>query len=85
MTIAVSRRPFRIAIAATLYTLGVGWIVDTNPWSGPTVLGLSETHGVHMNDWVTFALWSVAVVTMFPTLSLASWRRLQRAVIDRSA
>ena len=77
MTNAMSRRPFRIAIAATLYTVGVGWIVDTKPWSGPTVLSLSETHGVHMNDWVTFALWGVAVVTMFLTLSAVS--RLRRS------
>jgi hypothetical protein len=80
MTIAMSRHPFRIAIAATLYTLGVGWIVDTNPWSGPTLVSFTATHGVHTNDWVTFALWGVAVVTMFPTLSPVSRLRSSHVV-----
>ena len=80
----MSRNPFRIAFAATLYVVGLVWIINTNPWSGPTLMRFTQTHGVHSNDWVTLSLWGVAIVTMFPASSAASFNRLQRAVIDRS-
>jgi hypothetical protein len=80
MSIVMSRHPLRIAIAATLYTVGVGWVVDTNPWSGPTLVRFSETHGLHSNDWVTLALWAAAVATMCPALSPVSRLRNAQAV-----
>jgi hypothetical protein len=81
----MTRNPFRIAFAATLYAVGLAWIINTNPWSGPELMRLSETHGVHENDWVTPAMWGAAMVTIFPARSAASFRRLQRAIVDRSS
>jgi hypothetical protein len=78
----MSRNPLRIVIASALYVLGLGWIVDSNPWSGPTLIRLSESHGVHMNDWVTFALWTLAVAVMFPAYSAGAWRRPQPVAVD---
>ena len=45
---------------------GLRWIVDSNPWSGPTVLELSDSHGVHLNDWVSFVCWGVALAVAAP-------------------
>lgn len=81
----VSRLPLRIALALTLVMSGLAWIVTTHPWSGPTVLAFSETHGVHMNDWLTVVLWAAAVAVARPSWAAARWRRLQRAIADRSA
>ena len=81
----MSRNPVRIAFAATLYVVGLAWVINTNPWSGPVMVRFTETHGVHSNDWVTLALWGAAIVTLFPVGSAATYRRLQRAVIDRSS
>ena len=75
----------RIVVALTLLMSGLAWIVNTNPWSGPTVVRFSETHGVHVNDWLTVMLWTAAAVVTSPGWALASWRRLQRAIADRSA
>lgn len=79
----MSRNPLRIVVASVLYVLGLGWIVNSNPWSGPTLIRLSESHGVHMNDWVTFALWTLAIAVILPAYSAGSWRRPQPVVVDR--
>ncbi len=62
-------RPVRLSVALTLVVVGLRWIVNTNPWSGPTLIRLSETHGVHLNDWVSFACWSAAVLIASPRLA----------------
>lgn len=62
-------RPLRLSIALLLVVAGVRWIVNTNPWSGPTVLSLSTTHGVHLNDWVSFVLWAVALLVAAPRVA----------------
>lgn len=79
----MSRNPLRIVVASVLYLLGLGWIVNSNPWSGPTLIRLSESHGVHMNDWVTFALWTLAIAVILPAYSAGSWRRQAPVVVDR--
>jgi hypothetical protein len=79
----MSRNPLRIAVASALYVLGLGWIVNSNPWSGPTLIHLSESHGVHMNDWVTFALWTFAVAVLFPAYSAGPWRRSHPVEVAR--
>ena len=38
-------------------------------WSGPTVASLSATHGVHLNDWVSFVCWSGAALLVSPRLA----------------
>jgi hypothetical protein len=65
----VLSRPVRLSIALLLVAAGVRWIVNTNPWSGPTLLRLSATHGVHLNDWVSFVFWAVALVVASPSLA----------------
>ena len=76
-------KPVYLALAMVL--AGARWVIDTNPWSGPTVLRFSEAHGVHTNDWVTLLLWSAAGVVACPVRMLASVRRVRHARIDRSA
>jgi hypothetical protein len=75
----MTRHPVRLAGALTLLMSGLAWIVNSNPLSGPTVVTFSETHGVHTNDWLTFALWAAAIVVAFPT----SLKRLRSVTIDR--
>ena len=75
-------RPVRLAIALTLAVVGLRWLVNTNPWSGPTLLRLSQTHGVHLNDWVSFVCWFAAALVATPvvarTPALALFRRAPR-------
>jgi hypothetical protein len=81
----MTRSPLRLAIAVAMALAGTRWVIDTNPWSGPTVVRFTETHGVHTNDWVTIALWGASVVVACPVWARTSVRRLQHARIDRSA
>lgn len=62
-------RPVRLSIALFLVVAGLRWIVNHHPWSGPIVLPLSDTHAVHLNDWVTFALWGAAALVARPSLA----------------
>jgi hypothetical protein len=62
-------RPVRLATALTLVVFGLRWIINTNPWSGPTILRLSETHGVHLNDWVSFVCWGAAALLTSPRIA----------------
>ncbi len=59
-------RPLRVSIALVFAIAGLRWIVNSNPWSGPTVLELSDSHGVHLNDWVSFVCWGVALAIAAP-------------------
>ena len=65
----MTRIHLRLAIAALAVVAGVRWIVNSNPWSGPVLITLSPDHGVHLNDWVSFALWFVAAAVGAPALS----------------
>lgn len=40
--------------------------MDSNRWSGPVVVHLSSTHGVHSNDWLSFVLWAMALMLAVP-------------------
>jgi hypothetical protein len=62
----VPSRLLRLSFALVLVVVGLRWIVDSNPWSGPTVLEISASHGVHLNDWVSFACWALAVAVAVP-------------------
>lgn len=59
-------RPIRLSVALFLVVVGLRWIVNTNPWSGPTVLELTPTHGVHLNDWVSLVCWAAAGLLVAP-------------------
>ncbi|MFN6122588.1 MAG: hypothetical protein ACK5CE_23505 [Actinomycetes bacterium] len=74
-------RSFRLAAALALTLVGLRWIVNTNPWSGPTVLHLAEGHGVHLNDWVTLVCWAAAAMLVWPRLAAV---RLAQPVTSRS-
>lgn len=60
------RSALRLVTAFVLAAAGLLWIVDSNRWSGPVVLRLSETHGVHSNDWLSFVLWALSVMVVAP-------------------
>lgn len=59
-----------------LVLAGLRWIIDSNPLSGPVVLRLSATHGIHTNDWLTFVLWAAALVVAAPSV-LSSRRSVE--------
>ena len=58
----------RLTIALALVACGLAWVVDSNAWSGPVVMTLSATHGLHSNDWVTLGLWAAALFVAVPAL-----------------
>jgi len=64
----VTVRPLRLLIALGLVLAGIRWVVDSNPLSGPVVMTLSATHGLHTNDWLTLVLWAGAVFVAVPSL-----------------
>ena len=64
--VRMTRSVGRLAVALVLLLAGLRWIVNSNPWSGPVVMSLSPTHGVHTNDWLTFALWTVSLLLACP-------------------
>ena len=61
-------RPLRLTLAFALALMGLRWIINSNPWSGPTILRLAEGHGVHLNDWVSFVCWGAAALLVWPNL-----------------
>ncbi len=65
----MTRHPGRLVGALTLLLVGLRWIINSNPWSGPVVAQLSATHGVHLNDWLSFAAWGGALALVYP-----AWR-----------
>ena len=65
----MTSRPVRLSIAMLFVVVGVRWIVNSNPWSGPTLVRLSATHGVHLNDWFSFACWAAAALLVYPRLA----------------
>lgn len=69
--VCMTRHAGRLAGALTLLLVGLRWIIDSNPWSGPVVVQISATHGVHLNDWFSFAAWGGASVLAFPGWSTA--------------
>lgn len=64
----VTVRPLRLLLALSLVLAGLRWVIDSNPLSGPVVMTLSASHGIHTNDWFTLVLWAVAAVVAFPSL-----------------
>ena len=58
--------------AAALVALGLGvlaavmMVAGHQPWDGPEVLGLSETHGIHQGD-------ALAVLPLLAGIGLATW------------
>lgn len=61
-------RPLRLLIALGLVLAGIRWLIDSNPLSGPVVMTLSATHGIHTNDWFALVLWAGAVLVAVPSL-----------------
>ena len=70
------RLPARLAGALLLVAVGLRWIVNTNPWSGPTIVRLTATNGVHLNDWVSFVCWVAAALVAFPQWASTSMTTL---------
>ena len=86
--VTLSRSPIRLLIALMFVAAGLRWIWNSNPLSGPVVMTLSRTHGIHSNDWLTFVLWGAAIVAALPGLAQRLWvvgvqRRLQPALTRR--
>ena len=65
------RRSARALLVVALVVVGARWVYDSNAWSGPVLLKLTLSHGVHLNDWVTPVLWYAAILVARP-----QWARL---------
>ena len=76
----VTVRPLRLLIALGLVLAGIRWVIDSNPLSGPVVMTLSATHGIHTNDWFTLVLWAGAVLVAVPSLLPARGAQQPRLV-----
>jgi hypothetical protein len=51
-----------LTTAVVLALTGLGWIWNSNAWSGPVVWRLSAAHGVHSNDWLSLVAWAAALM-----------------------
>lgn len=56
----------RFAAALVLVVLGARFVVNANAFSGPVVMTLTRTHGLHANDGITLALWIAAARLIEP-------------------
>ncbi len=56
-------------LVVMLVAAGLRWIVNSHALSGPVVMSLTHAHGVHMNDWVSIALWAAALLIAVPSLA----------------
>ena len=65
----MTRIHLRLVVAALLAAAGLRWIIDSNAWSGPVLMSVDADHGVHLNDWLTFALWAASWWVAAPTWS----------------
>jgi hypothetical protein len=55
----------RLALFVAAWAGALRWVWNSNEWSGPVVMQLSATHGVHLHDWVAPALVLLAAVIVF--------------------
>jgi hypothetical protein len=67
----MSRRPLRWLLGLVVALAGLRWIWNSNRFSGPVLLRLSATHGVHANDWLSLLAWGAAFVVVCPVWSKA--------------
>lgn len=65
----MTRVHLRLTVVAMFAAAGLRWIVNSNPWSGPVLVQLSPSHGVHLNDWLTFVLWGIGAWVAAPLWS----------------
>ena len=79
----MSRRPASLAVALVLAAFGLRWVWNSNGWSGPVVVTLTPSHGVHLHDWLTIVLWALAITTAFPVWVRELTLRLRHAVLGR--
>ena len=57
--------PLRSVVLALMVVLVAGLaLVDSYPWSGPVLLTLTDTHGVHAADLVVVALAALSVALL---------------------
>jgi len=79
----MSRHPVRLLIAAALLVAGVRWVWDSNQWSGPVLMSLDASHGVHLHDWFTVAMWAIAFAIACPMWLRVLASRARRAIVQR--
>ena len=58
-----SRRYVAVVVAVVL-TCDAGLLLGGHhPWSGPEILGLSHSHGLHATDPLLLAIWALAMAS----------------------
>ncbi len=55
------RRGFIVLALVVLTGLALVMLAGQQPWSGPEILELSPTHGLHLLDLPVLAVWLAAV------------------------
>lgn len=58
------RRELAIVVAASLTGLMLLLIAGHGPWSGRTIWGVSESHGLNLGDLPVLGLWVVGMVAL---------------------
>jgi hypothetical protein len=81
---ASERQSASPALAALLLVAACGFVV-VEPWHGPTVLALSEQHGVDAADLPALPLIVLALVIALGTQAHARRARRRRATVTRAA
>jgi hypothetical protein len=79
----MSRHPIRWILAIALVVGGVRWVWNSNEWSGPVLMTLDSSHGVHLNDWLSIAMWMVAFAIACPIWVRMLTSMARRAVAQR--
>ena len=67
----MSERGYLALGAALLTAVLIALIGGHEPWSGPTLFGISSGHGVHLGDLPLVALWAAGL-----SWCVRRWRRL---------
>jgi hypothetical protein len=70
----------RIALLIASIAAGLRWIWNSNEWSGPVVVRLTQAHGVHLNDWVAPLLVGLAMIVLIRPEPLARPLQLRARV-----
>ena len=79
----MTRHPVRLLLAIALAFGGLRWVWNSNEWSGPVLMTLNTSHGVHLNDWLSVLLWATAFSIACPMWVRMITDRARRAVVER--
>jgi len=66
----MTRRTQLVVLAVLISWLGVEALAGSSRLSGPIIVTLSETHGIHLDDLLVVLVWAICLAWC-----LREWRR----------